>query len=102
MTRDETMDLITKIRAYFPSWNPKVSPRELLETWFEGLRKYEIAAIEDMLEKYIQDDESGYAPAISQLIPKQNKNGFMGRIYSHADFVEMEKAALKETMGGLI
>ena len=99
MTKDDTMGLITKIRAYFPSWNPKVSPRELLETWFDGLRKYEIAAVEDMLEKYIQSDVSGYAPAISQLIPKQNKNGFTGRIYSHADFVEMEKAALADLRG---
>ena len=99
MTKDDTMGLITKIRAYFPSWNPKVSPRELLETWFNGLRKYEIAAVEDMLEKYIQSDESGYAPSISQLIPKQNKNGFTGRIYSHADFVEMEKAALADLRG---
>ena len=97
MTKDDTMGLITKIRAYFPSWNPKVSPRELLETWFDGLRKYELATVEDMLEKYIQSDESGYAPAISQLIPK-HRNGFTGRMYTHEDFVEMERAALKEFM----
>ncbi len=102
MTKAETMELITKIRAYFPSWNPKVSPRELIDTWYEGLRKYEYEAVKDMLSDYLENDESGFAPAISQIMPKINRNGFNGRIYSHADFVEMERAALKQTMGGLI
>ena len=94
MTKDETMGLITKIRACFPSWNPKVTPRDLLETWYGCLRKYELDAVEDMLTKYIENDESGFAPAVSQITPKSNKYGFEGRIYSHADFVEMEKDAL--------
>ena len=98
MTKQETNDFVNKIRAYFPSWNPKVSPRELLESWYGCLRKYELTAVEDMLEKYIRDDETGYAPAVSQLIPKQ-KNGFAGRIYSHADFVEMEQDALRSLYG---
>ncbi len=96
MTKAETLELITKIRAYFPSWNPKVSPRELVDTWFEGLRKYEYEPVKDMLRTYVENDESGFAPAISQLIPRSNRNGFTGRIYSHEDFIEMERAALAD------
>lgn len=99
MTKVETSELITKITAYYPSWNPKVSPRELLENWYAALRKYEYEPVKDMLERYIEDDETGYAPSISRLIPKVNRNGFKGRIYSHADFVEMERAALADLRG---
>lgn len=98
MTKAETMELITKIRACFPSWNPKVSPRELIDTWYDELRKYEYEAVKDMLSDYLENDETGFAPAISQLMPKISRNGFKGRIYSHADFVEMERVALKQTM----
>lgn len=96
MTKDDTYELINKIRSYYPGWQPKVQPNELLENWFDILRKYEYKAVTDMLEKYIADDESGFAPAINKLIPKQYRNGYRERIYSHADFVEMEKAALEE------
>lgn len=102
MTKKETEELIRNISGFFPSWRPKVSPQDLIDTWYDTLRKYEYAPVKDMLRAYIEDDASGFAPAISQLIPKQNKNGFTERIYSRADFAEMEKAALKETMGGLI
>ena len=98
MTKQETNDFVNKIRAFFPAWNPKVTPRELLENWYGALRKYELDAVEDMLDRYIENDQTGFAPAISQLIPKQNKNGFKGRIYSHADFVEMERDALRQAM----
>lgn len=102
MTKKETEELIRNISGFFPSWKPKVSPRELIDSWYDILRKYEYEPIKDMLRDYIENDESGFAPGISQLVPKNKQNGFSGRIYSHADFVEMEKAALKETMGGLI
>ena len=96
MTKAETIELITRIVSYYPSWQPKISQRELLDNWYEALKKYEFEPVKDMLDKYIADDESGYAPAISNLIPKQKSNGFKGRIYSHADFLEMERAALEE------
>lgn len=96
MSRDETMILITKVRSYYPSWMPKVQPKELIDNWFDVLRKYEYKAVLDMLEKYIAEDESGFAPSISRLCPKQYRNGYRERIYSHADFIEMEKAALEE------
>lgn len=96
MTMDETMLLITKVRSYYPSWTPKVNPKELLENWFDVLRKYEYKPVLDMLESYIKDDESGFAPSISRLIPKQNRYGYSERIYSHEDFIEMERAALAE------
>lgn len=99
MTRDETMELITKIRSYYPNWTPKVSAKDLLENWFDVLRRYEYKAVLDMLNKYIEKDDQGFAPPVSKLIPKSN-NGFRGRIYSHADFVDMERAALAEVMGG--
>ena len=98
MTKAETIELITKIRTCFPSWNPKVTPRDLIDTWYDGLRKYEYEPIKDMLRAYIENDKSGFAPAISQLIPKNKQNGFSNRIYSHADFVEMERAALRQAM----
>lgn len=97
MTKRQTVELIDDIRACFPSWNPKVALTELIETWHDCLGEYDFAAIKDMLKKYIKDDESGYAPAISQLIPK-HRNGFTGRTYTHEDFLEMERAALKEFM----
>lgn len=101
MTKAETIELITRIRAYFPSWNPKVTPRELIDTWYDGLRKYEYEPVKDMLARYIEDDKTGFAPAISQLIPNAASfGGFRGRIYSHADFVEMEKDALRSLRSG--
>ena len=102
MTKKETEELIRNISGFFPSWRPKVSPQDLIDTWHEALRKYDYAPVKDMLRAYIEDDTSGFAPAISQLIPKNKTNGFAGRIYSHEDFVEMERIALKETMGGLV
>lgn len=98
MTKAETMELITRIRACFPSWNPKMAPRDLIETWYDGLRKYEYEPVKDMLRDYVENDISGFAPAISQLIPKNKQNGFSSRIYSHADFVEMERDALRAAM----
>lgn len=99
MTKDETIGLITKIRACFPAWSPKVSPRELIDEWYDRLRKYEYAAVKDMLDAYVEADTTGYAPSVGQLIPKNFSNGFKGRIYSHADFVEMEREALRQTLG---
>lgn len=100
MTKNETQELIGKISGYFPSWRPKVSPRELIDSWYDVLRRYEYEPVKDMLRDYIENDTSGFAPAISQLTPKSTAYGFKGRIYSHADFVEMEREALQATMGG--
>ena len=96
MTKDETLKLITKIKSYYPNWTPKVNAKDLLENWFEVLRKYEYDPVLSMLQRYIADDESGFAPSINKLIPKQNRYGYSERIYSHEDFVEMERAALAE------
>ena len=95
MTKGNTLKLINRIRAYFPSWTPKISPEELLEMWAEAFKKYDMDDVETMLDKYIRDDESGFAPSINKLIPKQNAGGFRGRTYSHEDYMEMERAALE-------
>ena len=60
------------------------------------LMNYPYASIKANLDYYICNDTSGYAPTVGQLICNRSSKSFsFERAYTHEDFEELEKIALK-------
>ena len=102
MTIKETETLIVKIKTFFPGWNPKVKADTLIDNWHQALKSYDAGLVSKMLDRYLANDESGYAPSISLLIPKENKlYGFTGRTYTDEFFDELENEVKQEMLRGI-
>lgn len=95
MTREEVKKLYFKVCDLFPNFKPK-DPQATFDTWVTTLAPYRSEEVETTLQRFIEDNPGGYTPNISQLIPKKDPAGFTGRHYTHAELMEMEKAALGE------
>lgn len=93
MTRQETRDIYLKVCDLFPNFRPR-DPQETFNEWVDILATYDRAEVEETLRVYIINNPAGFAPNISQLIPKKDSGGFRGRTYTKADFEEMERAGL--------
>lgn len=78
MTRDETKELLTMIRAVYPNFN--VKPEEMTPTinaWHMMLVEYPADAVQAALQIYVKTNNTGFAPSVSQLIgciyaPREN------------------------------
>ena len=97
MNRQETAALYMKVCDLYPSFRPK-DPQAVFDVWCAHLRRYDQKDVETALEDFIDNNPGGYAPNISNLIPKKDPGQFRGRRYTHDDFLEMEEAALAYLM----
>ena len=91
MSRDEVKAIYTQVCDLFPNFKP-YNPQATFNMWVGILGKYEKPQIEEMLKKYIESNPGGYAPNISNLIPRKEAGGFTGRIYTKEDYEAMEEA----------
>lgn len=69
MTRDETKELLMTIRALYPNFN--VKPEEMTPTinaWHLMLDEYPYQNIKRAFQVYVKTNNTGFAPAVSQLI----------------------------------
>lgn len=95
MTKDNVKDLLITIVCCFPSFKPD-DITETIDTWHRHLEdvNYEDAKAE--LNWYIQNNQGGFPPSVSNLIPKNHTHGYSERIYSDDFFEQLEKEARGE------
>ena len=93
MTRDEVKAIYLKVCDLYPSFKPK-DPQTVFDIWVAHLKRYDAKDVEMALDDFIDNNPGGFAPNISNLIPRRTPGEFKGRRYSHEDFIEMEAAAL--------
>ena len=82
MTKKETEELIRNISGFFPSWKPKVSPRELIDSWYDILRKYEYEPIKALFPPLsgLREEEKGvFAKVIHDSCLRKNNGLRIGK-----------------------
>lgn len=94
MTREEIRDIYLSVCDIFPNFKPK-NPQATFNTWVEHLSKYTPGEVKKALDDFIENNPGGYAPNVSNLIPKRDEGGFRGRTYTAEEFKEMERAGLQ-------
>ena len=98
MEREDVKKIYLKVCDLFPNFRPK-DQQGTFDEWVKNLSPYSKMEVEETLREYISNNPAGYAPNISQLIPKKDSGGFRGRTYTREDFEEMEQAGLKWLAG---
>jgi len=71
MTREQTVDLVRSILGMYPNWKPD-NLTETVNAWHWALEEYPATAIKAALQIYVKTNNSGFAPAASQLIGAMN------------------------------
>lgn len=94
MNRNEVKEVYLKVCDLYPNFRPK-DPQGTFNIWSAHLDKYDKKEVLQALDDFIETNTSGYAPNLSNLIPKRNPGQFKGRTYTHEDFLELERAALQ-------
>lgn len=93
MSKDDVKELLITVICCFPSYKP-VDVGQVIDKWYEQLKDIDYKDADAELSRYIQNNPGGFAPSVSNLIPKKNQvYGFTGRTYSHEFFEEIEKEA---------
>ena len=67
MTIEETRKFLMMVNAFFPSWKVE-NPAETAAAWHWALQDFPIDAVNGALQIYINTNNSGFAPSVSQII----------------------------------
>lgn len=96
MSKDDVKELLITVICCFPSYKP-VDVEEVIDKWYEQLKDIDYKDADAELSRYIQNNPGGFAPSVSNLIPKKNQvYGFTGRTYSKEFYEQIEKEAAEQ------
>lgn len=72
MTREETKDIVMKIKVLYPNWKPE-NLTMTVDAWAAVLIDFPKDIVDAALAAYVTGDESGFAPSPSKLIGLMRK-----------------------------
>ena len=67
MTRQDTVDLIHSIVSLYPNWKPD-NLTQTVNAWQWALEDFDAMSVKAALKTYLNTNNSGFAPSVSQLI----------------------------------
>lgn len=69
MTRDEVIDILLNVQAYYPNF--RVPNKTItVNAWYRILKDYEYKQVQEGLDAYVRSDTSGFAPGVGEIIDK--------------------------------
>ena len=96
MTREETIKLLMVVQATFPNF--KVEDKSVtVDAWLMVLEEYNVDDVYLAFKSYCKNNNSGFAPSVSQLICELEKVGDLAQMDDATALAKFRKALSRST-----